>query len=56
LSKVDVSVAFPFVGISFVLTAAMGWLILREHVTTLRIAGMLLVILGCVLIARSASP
>jgi multidrug transporter EmrE-like cation transporter len=54
LSKTDVSVAYPFVGISFVLTAGMGAMFLHENVSTLRIAGTLLVICGCILIARSA--
>ncbi|HTO40828.1 MAG TPA: EamA family transporter [Rhizomicrobium sp.] len=55
LSKVDVSFAYPFVGLSFVLTVAMGALVLHEPVTPLRWAGTLLVIGGCVLIARSAA-
>jgi drug/metabolite transporter (DMT)-like permease len=54
LSKIDVSVAYPFVGLSFVLTAIMGSVILHETVSPLRMAGTLLVICGCILIARSA--
>ena len=54
LSKVDVSVAYPFVGISFVMTTAMGALFLHENVTLMRIAGTALVVLGCVIVARSA--
>jgi drug/metabolite transporter (DMT)-like permease len=54
LSKTDVSVAYPFVGISFVLTAVMGATFLHENVSLLRIAGTLLVIFGCMLIAKSA--
>jgi multidrug transporter EmrE-like cation transporter len=55
LARVDVSVAYPFVGMSFVLTSAMGWLLFHENVGPLRIAGILLVVAGCVLIARSAA-
>ena len=54
LSKTDVSVAYPFVGISFVLTAVMGAVLLHENVSLLRIAGTALVIFGCILIAKSA--
>ena len=54
LSKTDVSVAYPFVGISFVLTAVMGAALLHENVSMLRIAGTALVIFGCILIAKSA--
>jgi len=42
------------VGLGFVLTAVMGAVFLHENVSPLRIAGTLLVIFGCVLIARSA--
>ena len=54
LSKVDVSFAYPFVGLSFVLTVAMSALILHEHVSPLRMAGVFLVVCGCVMISRSA--
>ena len=54
LSKTDVSVAYPFVGLGFVLTAIMGAVFLHENVSPLRIAGTMLVIFGCILIARSA--
>jgi drug/metabolite transporter (DMT)-like permease len=54
LSKVDVSVAYPFVGISFVLTVGIGALFLHENVSPLRWFGTLLVVGGCIVIARSA--
>lgn len=54
LSHMDVSAAYPFVGISFALTTVLGAVLLRESVSPLRVAGTLLVICGCVLIARSA--
>jgi drug/metabolite transporter (DMT)-like permease len=54
LSKVDVSVAYPFVGISFILTVGIGALYLHEHVSPLRWFGTLLIVAGCVVIARSA--
>lgn len=54
LSRVEVSVAYPFVGVSFLLTAVMGAVLLHEHVTPLMAGGTLLVFIGCVLIARSA--
>jgi len=54
LSKTDVSVAYPSVDISFVLTAVMGAVLLHENVSPLRIAGTALVIFGCILIAKSA--
>jgi len=54
LSKVDLSVAYPFVGVSFLVTMAFGAFLLNESVTPLRIAGTLLIATGCVLVGRSA--
>ena len=54
LSKVDLSVAYPFVGVSFLVTMAFGILLLNENVTPMRIAGTLLIAVGCILVGRSA--
>lgn len=53
LSKVDLSLAYPFVGISFIVVMAFGAFVLNESVTPLRMAGTLLIATGCVLVARS---
>lgn len=54
LSKVDLTIAYPFVGISFLITMAFGTFILNENVTTMRVVGTLLIASGCVLVAQSA--
>ncbi len=54
LSKIDLSVAYPFVGVSFVLTMLFGALFLHESVTLVRIVGTLMIAAGCILVARSA--
>lgn len=51
LSKVDVSLAYPFVGLGFVITMALAWAFLGEVVTTTRIAGTLLIAAGVALLA-----
>lgn len=53
LARVDVSVAYPFVGLGFVLTAAFAVLILGEPVNALRLAGTGLVVVGVVLVGLS---
>jgi drug/metabolite transporter (DMT)-like permease len=53
LSRVDVSQAYPFVGLGFVLTAVLGHLLLGEAISPQRAAGILLVIGGIALIART---
>lgn len=51
LSKVDLSFAYPFVGIGFILTLLLGRFALNEPVTLQRAAGTLLIALGVVLVA-----
>jgi multidrug transporter EmrE-like cation transporter len=48
----DVSKAYPLVGVGFVLTVAIGWLI-GEQVTLARVLGVALICAGVVLVGRS---
>ncbi len=54
LAKVDLSVAYPFVGVSFLITMAFGYFLLDENVTPMRILGTVLIASGCVLVGKSA--
>lgn len=54
LAKLDVSLAYPFVGLGFVMTMVLGYLLLGETLTTQRIAGTALIVAGVLLVARSA--
>ena len=52
LSQWDVSKAYPMVGLGFVLTLLVGaWL--GEQVSGLRVAGVILIVVGVLLINRS---
>jgi drug/metabolite transporter (DMT)-like permease len=53
LSRVELSQAYPFVGLGFVLTAAMGWLLLGETMSLSRLGGTLLIVGGIFLVARA---
>jgi multidrug transporter EmrE-like cation transporter len=53
LSRFDVSFAFPFLSIAYVLVLLYGYFAMGESVNALRVAGVSLVIAGTVLIARS---
>jgi multidrug transporter EmrE-like cation transporter len=53
LARVEVSFAYPFVGLGCVLTMLGGWLLLGESLTIARGLGTILVASGVVLIARS---
>lgn len=53
LARVEVSYAYPFVGIGFILTMLFGKFLMGDSVGFSRILGTLLVASGVVLIARS---
>lgn len=51
LAKVDLSFAYPFVGLGFVLTLLLGRFVLDEAITPARLGGTLLVAVGVLLVA-----
>jgi multidrug transporter EmrE-like cation transporter len=53
LARVDVTYAYPFVGLGFLLTMMFGVWFLGETLTPLRLIGTCLVALGVVLIAQT---
>ena len=53
LSRVDLSYAYPFASLSYVVMLAASWLIFHENITPLRLVGTLVVALGVILISRS---
>ncbi len=46
LAKADVSFAYPFVGLGFILTMFLGWFVLQEPLTMIRFAGTILMVAG----------
>lgn len=52
LSRVDLSFAYPFASLSYVLMFLASWLFLNEQITMLRIIGSLVIILGVVIVSR----
>ena len=53
LSKLDVSKAYPFVGLGFVLTMLFAYVFLNEPITAMKLTGTILVFAGVVLISAS---
>jgi multidrug transporter EmrE-like cation transporter len=53
LSRVDVSVAYPMLSIGYIVSALAGWLLFSEAVSAARIAGIVVIIVGVWLVARS---
>ncbi len=53
LARVEVSYAYPFVGIGFIFTMVLGKIFLGDQITAIRITGTLFVIIGLAMVARS---
>ncbi|MEO6093201.1 MAG: permease [Novosphingobium sp.] len=53
LTKVDLSQAYAFVSLGFVLVFLSGWLVLREPFVPSRLIGTLVIAGGCYLISRA---
>lgn len=53
LSRVDLSYAYPFASLSYVVMLAASWQLFNENITPLRLLGSLVVCLGVFLISRS---
>ncbi len=54
LSKVEVSLAYPFQSLGYIIAATIGLFFLGENVTLVRAAGIGMICVGLVFIARSA--
>ena len=53
LSKLDLSYAYPFVALSFVMVTALSWYFLHETLPLLRIVGLTLIMAGVLTVAAS---
>ena len=53
LSTLDVSFMYPMLSLAYVVTAIFAFLILGEQIALSRWAGIALVVIGCIFIARS---
>ena len=54
LSKLEVSLAYPFLSIGYVITAVIGYFFMGEAVTLSRVAGIGLICLGLGVLSRTA--
>lgn len=53
LSRVDLSYAYPFASLSYVIMLVASWQLFNENITPLRLLGTLVVCTGVFLISRS---
>lgn len=53
LSRVEVSIAYPMLSIGYIVNALLAWWLFGEAVSALRVAGIFVIIIGVVMVARS---
>lgn len=54
MSRVPLSFAYPFVGITYVLLALFGKFVIHEHVPNLRWLGVALIVVGIVVVGKTS--
>jgi multidrug transporter EmrE-like cation transporter len=54
LNRVDISFAYPFLALGYVLVSAMAWYWLGEELNSMKVLGMGIIIIGILVLARSA--
>lgn len=55
LSNVEVSLAYPFSSLGFILTAIIGYFFLQENLNIVRIIGLGFICIGIIIISRSTT-
>lgn len=56
ISRVPLSFAYPFAGITYVLLALFSKFVLKEHVPHMRWLGVALIVAGIIVVGRTSSP
>lgn len=54
LSKVDLSLAYPLISLSYVFVILVSWLFLGESINLLRILAVVFIMIGVILLGQSA--
>ena len=53
LSRVPVSIAFPLLSMAYIVTAIAAWYLLGEALSLTKVAGIVVIILGVIIISRA---
>lgn len=53
LSKVDISFAYPFLALGYVLVSTMAWLWLGEELNSMKVLGMGIIVVGILVLAKA---
>lgn len=55
LSRIEVSIAYPMTSLGYALTVIVSYFLLGENINALKILGVIVIMLGVFLVARSSS-
>ena len=53
LARVEVSYAYPFLSVGYVVVTLMGYFVFQESLSWIRVVGISIIIVGVILLARS---
>jgi multidrug transporter EmrE-like cation transporter len=53
LTRVDVTIAYPMLSLGYVIAAVFAWQLFGEQLTAMRVLGILIILVGVVVLARS---
>jgi multidrug transporter EmrE-like cation transporter len=53
LARVEISLAYPFVGVGFIVTMLLGWMVYGDTLSVARVTGTLLIAFGVAVLATS---
>tara|TARA_B110001454_G_C12567981_1_gene370617 strand:+ start:404 stop:781 length:378 start_codon:yes stop_codon:yes gene_type:complete len=54
LSKVDVSLAYPFQALGYIVVTILAWIIFQENISYIRIIALMFITIGLIILAFSA--
>lgn len=54
LSTLNVSFMYPFMSLAYIITAIVAFIFLKEHISVLHVMGIIMIVGGCFLIAKTA--
>jgi multidrug transporter EmrE-like cation transporter len=54
LSKVDVSLAYPFQALGYIVVTILAWIIFQENINYIRIIALIFITIGLIILAFSA--
>ncbi|MBT4109768.1 MAG: EamA family transporter [Pelagibacterales bacterium] len=54
LSKVDVSLAYPFQALGYIVVTILAWIIFQENISYIRIIALIFITIGLIILAFSA--